>query len=101
MSRPLGEIRGRVGGGAKKPVDMVTSMDGRSYPSELSQKIDRVVFLALSSGPGKDLLEFLEGITLRTVLPVTATPEELQAIEAQRRLVAMLKQRLNRAQVKA
>ena len=76
---------------------MRTTLDGRSYPVPLDEKIDRIVFLALNDENGRALLAYLEGITLRTVLPVEATNEQLRDLEGQRRLVAMLKQRLARA----
>ncbi len=90
-------IKGRVGGGLKQKVEFVTSLDGRSFPAPMNDKIDRVVFLALGNPNGADLMAFLENITLRTVLPVTATDTERCDLEGQRRLVAMLKQRLKRA----
>lgn len=90
-------IRARVAGGQRQQVPHRTTIDGRSYPVPLDEKIDRVVFLALGNENGKLLLDYLEGITLRTVLPVEATDEALRDLEGQRRLVAMLKHRLRRA----
>lgn len=92
-------IRGRgVDGKPRQSVPVVASLDGRSFPQPINDEIDRTVFLALGNENGRKLLEFLEGITLRTVLPPEASNETLREMEGQRRLVAMLKQRLKRAQ---
>lgn len=95
-----GKATARVGGGLRKNVNYIQSLDGRSFPETVSDRIDRTVFLALGNPNGKELLAFLESITLRTVLPVTATDTERSDMEGQRRLVAMLKQRLQRAMTK-
>ena len=95
-----GKVTARVGGGLRKNVSYVQSLDGRSFPETVSDRIDRTVFLALNNPNGRELLAFLESITLRTVLPVTATDTERSDMEGQRRLVAMLKQRLQRATTK-
>jgi hypothetical protein len=90
-------VRGRVAGGQRKPVAMVRSIDGRSYPEPLNDEIDRIVHLALNNEHGRRLMDWLQGITLRTVLPVEASTEQLREMEGQRRLVAMLMQRMKRA----
>lgn len=86
-----------AGGGYRQNVPSVTSIDGRSFPKPISDRIDRLCHLVLGQGSGPELMEFLEGITMRTILPADAPNEVLRDMEGQRRLVAMLKQRLKRA----
>ena len=94
------KTRARVGGGLRQRVNYFQSLDGRSFPEGVNDRIDRTVFLALGNANGRELLAFLESITLRTVMPVTASDGDLRDMEGQRRLVAMLKQRLQRATTK-
>lgn len=91
-------VSGRsVGGQAKAPVPLVVSLDGRSFPKPLSDQIDRLCHLTFNSADGQQLLVWLESVTLRTVLPPEASNETLRELEGQRRLVAMLRQRMRRA----
>lgn len=98
MRAPAREPRRALGGGARQPVEIVSSSDGRSFPKLVSDRIDRLVHLVFNNANGRELMEVLEGMTLRTVLPATSPEAILRDMEGQRRLVAMLKQRARRAE---
>lgn len=89
-------IRGVAHGAKRIQLEQRTDMTGRTFSAKDDDKIDRTVHLALNNPAGRELMNYLEGITMRTVLPVDATNEQLRDMEAQRRLVAMLKARMKR-----
>jgi hypothetical protein len=90
------KVRGRVSGGVRKEVQLVTAADGRQFPVETDKELNRIAHQIFGSGPGASFLVFLESITLRSILPPTASDAVLRDHEGQRRLVAMIRDRVKK-----
>ena len=86
-------VRERIIAAATAP----RSLDGFAREAQAEEEIDRVVARALSSRDGQELLSYLRSITVDTVLPNSASADDLRSMEAQRRLVVMLEMRARRA----
>jgi hypothetical protein len=82
----------------RKPVDLEDrrqiGIDGVVRTVEQDEKLNTLVGDVLGIGPGVELMDYLRGLTLRTVLPVTASDQELRAMEGKRHLVFILETRL-------
>jgi hypothetical protein len=72
-----------------KPADAGT-IDGFKRPAEMEERINIVCRGVLGSDEGEKLMNYLQSITVMTVMPPSATDAELRMQEGMRRLFGIL-----------